>query len=73
MDTIKPIKKSKQRETAICEKQILLSCDSSKLCFCPTKQVPSDKNKLALPFGQGWLPPKSEAHDVARLFHNLSI
>jgi hypothetical protein len=50
---IKPQKISKRCETAICVKQILFSCENSELCFCPTEQVPSDKNNSRF-------PPKSE-------------
>ena len=56
MNTKKRIKKSKKRTTAICDKQILCSCEHSKLCFCPTKQVSSDKNATCLPsVGEGSL------------------
>ena len=44
MEAIKPNKTYKTSETAICNRQILFSRENSKLCFCLTEPVQSDKN-----------------------------
>ena len=53
MDTIKVSSTGKRRGTVICDKQILFSRENSKLCFCLTEQVPSDKNATCPSFGRG--------------------
>ena len=73
MDRIKTGKMYKERTTAICDKQILLPCGNSKLCFCLTEQVPSDKNNLPFPYGRGRFAPKSQTLDTGSQFYSLSI
>ena len=66
------IKSENNVKFAICDRQILLSCDSSELCFRPTKLVLSDKNLTRPPIRSGRFLPKSETvYAINSLINNF--